>query len=183
MNIKTITIDIDGVLNSYPLCWLDYIESQTSQRFNSIDEAKKILGHDFYSKIKDKYRTSGYKSKLPINPLAPDFTKLLKHKGYNIIIITSRPFDLYPNLKKLTFDWLKANNIVFDRLEKKAELLNLGYSPTYHIDDELEHVYDFLEKDITVFLIKRKDINYEGYENYKSLKFIKNLNEILEYID
>ncbi|MES2590596.1 MAG: hypothetical protein V4608_01840 [Bacteroidota bacterium] len=181
--MKTITIDIDGVLNNYPACWLDYIELQKNQKFNSIEEAKKTLGTDVYSEIKDSYRTSGYKSKLPVNPTAPNFTRLLKEKGYNIVVATSRPFHLYPGLEKLTFDWLKANNIIFDKLERKNALLMTSYTLNCHIDDELDHVHQFLKEKINVFIIKRDDIKYEGYEDYESLRFVSNLNEVLGYIE
>ncbi len=181
---KTITIDIDGVLNNYPFCWLDYIELHEQKKFGTIDEAKLQLGTELYSQIKEQYRTSGFKSGIAINPMAPAFTKLLKEKGYTVIIATSRPFHSYPNLEKLTFDWLKSNNITFDALEKKSDHLLLKYpSIKLHIDDELDHARFFLEKEINVFIIPRADIDYKGFEKYKTLKFINELNEILNYID
>ena len=182
--MKVITLDIDGVLNNYPFCWLDYIELQQNKKFNSLTEAKEGLGQEVYSQIKESYRTSGYKGTLPVNPIAADFTKLLKQKGYKIIVSTSRPFHLYPNLEKLTFDWLKYSQITFDCLEKKSEQLLIKYPDIlFHVDDELDHTIFFLEKNINVFILRRKDINYEGYEKYKSLRFVESLNDVLAYVD
>lgn len=180
---KTITIDIDGVLNNYPFCWLNFIELHERKKFQTIQDAKTQLGLEHYSVIKEKYRTSGFKSKLPINPVAPSFTKKLKEKGYYIIIATSRPFHLYPHLEKLTSDWLIANQITFDTLERKSEKLLTKYPAiSIHIDDELDHTFFFLEKGIDVYIIRRKDLNYDGFEQHKSLKFVNDLNDILKLI-
>jgi hypothetical protein len=182
--MKAVTLDIDGVLNNYPFCWLEYIRLQRNEKFDTIDEAKKKLGQETYSQIKENYRTSGYKSTLPVNPFAAEFTKSLKQKGYEIIVSTSRPFHLYPGLEKLTLDWLKANQITFDRLEKKSERLLTDYSNIqFHVDDELDHTIFFLENDIDVFIVKRDDIKYEDYEKYKSLRFVDTLNDVLAFID
>lgn len=182
--MKIVTLDIDGVLNNYPFCWLDYIESHENKKFTSIEEAKGVLGQETYSKIKENYRTSGYKKTLPVNPVAADFTSLLKQKGYTIIVSTSRPFHLYPNLEKITYDWLKNSQIAFDHLEKKSEHLLIKYpNISFHVDDELDHTLFFLEKNINVFILRRNDINYQGYEKYKSLRFVNNLNDVLAYID
>lgn len=178
--MKTISIDIDGVLNNYPTCWLDYIELQQNEKFTSIEDAKIKLGERVYSDIKEKYRTSGHKGKIPVNPIASEFTKLLKKTGYKIIIATSRPFDLYPGLETLTLNWLKSNNIEFDFLERKKNLLLKNYNLLCHVDDELEHVYPLLKENIGVFIIQRADINYEGYENYPTLQLVNNLSDVLK---
>lgn len=179
---KTVTLDIDGVLNNYPSCWLDYIELQQKKRFVTIADAKKELGQDVYSDIKEKYRTSGYKSMLPVNPLAPAFTKFLKEKGYKIIIATSRPFDSYEGLRKLTLEWLTNNGIIFDFLEKKNETLLSNYNPLFHVDDELEHVHFFLEKKVKVFIVKRADVDYKDFEKYETLVFVNSLTDVLDHI-
>lgn len=179
---KTVTLDIDGVLNNYPTCWLDYIELEQKKRFLTIADAKKELGQDVYSEIKEKYRTSGYKSMLPVNPIAPAFTKLLKEKGYKIIIATSRPFDSYEGLRKLTFDWLVNNEITFDFLEKKNETLLSNYGPLFHVDDELDHVHFFLEKKVKVFIVKRADVYYEDFEKYETLVFVDSLADVIDHI-
>jgi hypothetical protein len=181
--MKFVILDIDGVLNNYPHCWLQYIELHNNQKFNTIEEAKKKLGEAEYKKIKHLYRTSGYKRDIPVNPEAPAFIKKLKQKGYKIIIATSRPFHLYPDLKNLTREWLQKNDILFDALEIKSEQLLTTYPGVeFHVDDELAHSHFFLEKNINVYLIKRHDIDYKDHEQHQSLKFVNTLNDILMHI-
>lgn len=182
--MKTVTLDIDGVLNDYPDCWLEYISLQKNKRYQTIEEAKADLGPDTYAEIKNSYRSSGYKSKLQVKAFASDFTKVLKDKGYRIIVATSRPFHSYPELEKLTFDWLVNNNILFDSLQRKNDQLLVNYPQVaFHVDDELDHVIFYLEKNVNVFIVKRKDIQYADYEKYSSLRFVDQLKDILAYID
>lgn len=180
--MKTVTIDIDGLLNNYPKCWLDFIYSECHEKFATIAEAKTKLGEE-YKLVKDKYRTSGYKSTLPVNPQAVTLINNLKSKGYKIIVATSRPFDKYPNLRDITFNWLKSNNFEFDVLESKNQTLIDKYNPVFHIDDELAHVMFYLENSIKVYLLKRADLTYNNCEKFETLKVITSLDEVLVNID
>ncbi len=177
------TLDIDGVLNNYPKCWLDFIELKTGKAFNSLKEAKEHLGEKDYRLIKFDYRTSGYKKELPVNPLAKEFTQNLKSNGYTIVVSTSRPFKDFPKLESLTEEWLRLNQIQFDYLESKNEaLLEKHPSIQFHVDDELDHALFFLRKNIDVYIVKRSDIDYGNVEMFPTLKFVADLNEVLYHI-
>ncbi|HEY0031084.1 MAG TPA: hypothetical protein VGC65_10020 [Bacteroidia bacterium] len=182
--MKTATIDIDGVLNNYPACWLDYISMHKKEVYATLAEAKMKLDPEEYKSIKHSYRTSGYKGTIPINSHAIAFTKSLKDMGYTIVIATSRPFHLYPGLKDLTYKWLKEGGIVFDHLEKKSpELLEKYPQIKFHIDDELDHTHFLLNAAIDVFIIRNKDVDYGNHLQYKSLKFVDSLGDVLTLIE
>ncbi|MEY2829561.1 MAG: 5 nucleotidase, deoxy (Pyrimidine), cytosolic type protein [Bacteroidota bacterium] len=179
---KFISVDIDGILNNYPICWLEFIKIQTAKSFTSTIEAKLNLGDDVYKEIKHLYRTSGYKSKLPVQPFAALATKIIESKGYSIVITTSRPFDKYDGLEELTKQWLINNSITFHHLHKKqADLLDKFPSIIAHIDDEFDHTLIFLEKNITVFLTS--DLSVVQNSKFNQSPLIKQVNNILQFAE
>ena len=72
-----------------------------------------------------------------------------KNTNGKVIIATSRPFDRYTNMKEKTLNWLNKNDIKFDLLIKKKDLLSFHYD--LHVDDDLSQILQ---------LRKKKDSNY-----------------------
>lgn len=138
---KICSIDIDGILNYYPACWVDFINRETGLNFKDKAEAKRGLSPEEYRSLKDRYRKSEFKANLPIRQSALELLKHLKDKGYLITLVTSRPFENYPLLADVTAKWLTKNNIPYDTLIKKSALLS-GKLPylDFHIDDEIEDI-------------------------------------------
>jgi hypothetical protein len=181
--MRVVTIDIDGILNNYPDCWLDYIAQETGQRFSSMKEAKSVLPEDEYKKIKSRYRTSGYKRTLPVNPGAVEVTRKLREKGFRIIVATSRPFADYPGLQELTRGWLEDNNISFDDLEKKGPAILDKYPQLeFHIDDELDHCEFLLARNIPVYIVKRRDLSYQPQDHHRTLTFLDRIEDVMSKI-
>ena len=182
--VKYCSIDIDGVLNNYPQCWLDYIEEIEHKKFATIAEARNQLGNDRYGEIKHRYRTEGRKTQLPINEAAKQLLKQLKENGFTIIISTSRPFNKYTHLEQLTFDWLKNNGFHFDFLRSKTpDLIREFYPILFHLDDEIEHASFYLQNNIHVFLIERVDLPLpENHLLIQHLTVINNVSEVFQYL-
>ena len=89
---KIVYIDIDGVLNYYPQCWLDYLNEQIDAKFSSIAEAKDTLlkaQHlTVYDQIKAEYRESSYKhSDNPPQVVQRDV--ISKRPGFTMTIVLS----------------------------------------------------------------------------------------------
>lgn len=135
---KIWSFDIDGVLNDYPKIWLDYIFNMEGLQFNSTEFAKKALGPK-YKIYKNEYRLSNYKYNVPVYSGAIKLIESLKQNGNIIYISTSRPFDLYPKMYEQTFNWLKNNNIKFDKLISK-NLLGINFNFDVHIDNEIAEI-------------------------------------------
>jgi len=118
---KVCAIDLDGVLVDYPKCWIDYINKETPHTFTTLTTAKEVLSYAEYKTLKAKYRTSGYKRTLPAIKGASKFIKDLQEKGYQVVILTSRPYRLYRRIWRDTVDWLNDHDIKPDGIIWEAE--------------------------------------------------------------
>jgi hypothetical protein len=177
-NKKVISFDIDGVLNSYPECWLKYVNKNTKRNFSSKTEAKKKLGIAKYNFLKHKYRLSDYKYSLPVEKNIIILIKKLK-KRYKLIILTTRPFKKYPKMKLKTKKWLIKKKILFDELHSKNEFILKKYPKIlFHVDDELNDCKIFLKRKIKCFLLTKKD----SKKKVKFITRIKSLDYLSNYL-
>jgi len=178
-NKECFSFDIDGVLNNYPDCWVEYINHQLGSSFNSKGEALNVLGDVEYDEIKDKYRSSGYKYTLEVNEEAKLLIDELSKK-YCICIMTTRPFHKYLDMYDKTYEWLKCNNIEFDVLASKTDF-NIKNNPNikFHIDDELEHCKIYLQYGVKCFVKGRKDSRDNEEVN---VIYVEDLLEVLLYL-
>lgn len=137
---KYFFVDIDGVLNTYPDCWLDFIYRETQKRYKTIHDAKESLSYKSYCDLKKIYRTSGYKLNLVPRAGSSHFLHMLKKYGYIVVIFTSRTIDndLFVNLSD-TINWLCYYDLVFDYIlfekEKIPYYLHIC-KPCYVVDDD-----------------------------------------------
>ncbi len=179
---KKVSIDIDGILNYYPKPWVDYLNKTLNTNYNSRIEAKQKLDSKKYSEVKDKYRNSKTKANLPVNNENVNFVNRLNELGFEINISTSRPISKskYPNLFNLTYDWLKNNNIAFDRLLFKEDSDNffskIG-AIDFHIDDDIKYALMFANKGIKTFYFNQ----YEKLTiKHELIIELENLNDIID---
>jgi hypothetical protein len=178
------SVDIDGVLNDYPYCWLEFILINTGLKFTTINEAKNNLGRDRYIEIKSNYRSSIYKENLPFAKDGVKFLNLITTLGFKIVVATSRPIKdkKYPDLHGLTMRWLNKNNInplhlVFKNLE--VSFVDEIRDIKYHIDDELKYAIPIADKNIRVFWLAKSD---EDDYFHPNITKIKSLSEIEKHI-
>ncbi len=171
---KSNCFDIDGIITDYPNCFLNFFNSTLNTNF-SIDDLKLLKDSDFslYSDIKNKYRLSKYKYSLPVNALIKDIINNLSGY-YGIVILTTRPFEKYEEMYDNTYNWLINSGINFNYLEKKNFSSFERFSPIIHIDDELDHVYEFINHfTSTNFIIKNTFVDKViGFENLDQLPLI-----------
>ena len=120
---KICYLDIDGVLNNYPKCWLDFLrekllseDSRTQYITWDLNRAKHNIPYQIYKNMKWEYRESGYKENIPADPNAETLCDRLKAMGFHICIITSRPVKEHPSLFKQTVRWLDKRRIEYDDL-------------------------------------------------------------------
>lgn len=136
---KIILVDIDGTVNSYPKCFLDWVKHDSGVDYLTIEEMKKQVGITSYQHIKYKYRMSGIKRELPVYPSSTIVLKSFKDSGWQVWFYTTRP-----KIKKVMVDtrfWLNKhfsyNQLFF--VDDKKRFLNTHVSTiSLLIDDDPE---------------------------------------------
>ena len=183
MKEKICIFDIDGVLNNYPDCYVDFVNEQLKENFNSLIEIKDSICYSDYKYIKELYRTSGYKENLPVKLFAKELLQELKIRGYYIIILSSRPVDKYNELIIQTTNWLKKNNLEYDYLmfgeEKHLDIIQKFGTVEFIVEDNRKFANNIAKHGYKVYLLDNK---YNQGETEESIKRIKSLNEIYEIL-
>jgi uncharacterized HAD superfamily protein len=178
---KLCALDIDGVLNTYPDCWVEFINAQLGTSYGTLSEAKKILSYKTYKDLKHFYRTSGYKRNLPIMDDAVRLTKALRALEYKIVIVTSRPFDDYPGLKWDTEYWLDKNGFEYDDLlhsrYKHADIVLHYPEIEFMVEDNRSFANDISRFRFKVYLLNNK---YNQGEISYGVQRVDSLDEIIQ---
>ena len=182
MENKICIVDIDGVLNYYPNCWIDFVNKTLNRCFDDLNDVKNTLSYNNYKKLKEEYRTSGYKETLPVRAEAKEMLQGLRELGYTIIIISARPVVKYPSLYKQTINWLQNNFLIYDNIMfsefKQYEIIKHYPHADFIIEDNklISTILSNLGYNV---LLLNSDYN-QGKTNDKVTR-IKNLKEALEY--
>lgn len=181
---KKISCDIDGILNTYPQCWLDYLAEKCGVRYQSVPEAK--TRESKYRMFKDEYRNSDYKAHLPMIQHNRDVINRMACSGHDIVMVTSRPIleSSYPNLFKNTKQWLEDNGVNFcnfDYKDKNAKFLDKYEGVDFHIDDDPAYAGKVAEKGYKVFLLRNDNWDFSQMSGSGNIIIINDLNEIFSY--
>ena len=160
-------IDIDGVLNYYPQCFLDW---GLEQGVNLGEKPELKL------EFKRLYRSSGAKRFIPINYESVTTLRELK-KRYVIVLLTDRP---HSQIKRIVFDtykWLDDNNIYYDFLfwsfgHSKASILRRVPNIKFIIDDSEKTCREFSDIGIKAYWFNG-DCSYDNIVSIRSLKEIE----------
>lgn len=109
---------------------------------------------------------------------AADVIRRLKEKGHKIIFITSRNDEECKGLEDFTLEYLKKNNVVYDRIllnsRDKAKVC-LENDIDIMIDDSMKHCQNVASKGIETFLFtsminKDKETMLKRVDNWKQLE-------------
>lgn len=161
-----VLIDVDNVLADYIngfLSWavhngyLDIKHTRDRRRFQYIEPKNIGLTAQAYEKLKHQFRTSTQHRFLPPMPGARQFMMSVRQMGVQIIVLTSRPIDRYPNLHGDTIHWLKMRDIPYDYIWWAADKGNLTKSKLpsnavlFAVDDEWKYVNQLREIGIRTF--------------------------------
>lgn len=178
-----VSSDIDGVINNYPKCFLDFIYKKTNRRYQTKDDAKLQIGKTGYQGLKHLYRESEYKYSLPYQQDGLAFYRKLNDNGIPLIFSTSRPFEKYPQMFAKTKAWLDASGIHFDALIKKNTLNFQRHCITHHIDDEVQHVMKLrrTNEPYSLFVINRN--SPQRFVDKNDYKIVNSFDYILDQIE
>lgn len=178
--MKACFVDLDGVLNYYPKCWLNYIYLKTGLNIKNLELAKQTLPYKSYIDLKRDYRESDYKLNLEIRDGACTFSHFLKRKEFKIIIKTQRPIKEHPCLFKGTIEWLRRNNILFDEIlfNNNNPFMVLSKYPdlSFGVDDDRHYANLLGRWGYRIFLIN----NHNQGEVGKNVTRVSTFNEIIE---
>lgn len=182
---KVCGIDIDGVLNYYPDCWVDFINDFLKTDYKDVDKAKDSITYNTYRSIKHEYRTSGIKENLKARDGASETTKRLKELGYDIIILTARPFDNYKTLMSQTIKWLDKNDIKYDSLiqdeHKHTKILEICPNMRFMVEDDGFIANCVAKWGYKVYLLENI-YNARKQKKHKDIEVVKNLKEIINLV-
>lgn len=179
-------IDLDGIIFDYPKCFIDwaYNAGYIDMRYNSTHEMKHAIGLIKWEEIKDSYRQSGIKSKLPVKHGVINFLEKLRKNGYQIIGLTARPYKQYSRIYHDTLKNLKLFNIKLDAIfwddNKCLKILKSFPNISFFLDDDLKQVNSVAELGYKVFWFPDKNEYNKEVVTHNNVIRIDDFNSILE---
>jgi hypothetical protein len=184
---EVVLFDIDGVINNYPECYIDWLKKEKNLDFKSIEEMKDKLDLKSYENLKSEYRLSGAKRSQPVIKETVELMKTLKNQGETIILFTNRPVSKYRIIYSDTLHWLKTNHIPFDAIywsdyHQKEDIYKLKFKIKFIVEDNLDNAKNFVHENHLVFLIQKNYNKDKFYKNNKLIR-IKNPLDVLRRIN
>ena len=181
-NTEIIIFDIDGVINTYPNFYLDWVYKKTGVRYENMDDIKSKMDIETYEKIKEEYRLSGEKRNQPVQKETIEAMQRLADMGETIILYTARPVSRYKRIYSDTLHWLKKNNIPFKAIFwsdlKKEDVYKLGLKIKFIVEDDADNAKFFNHEGYKVYLL---DYDHNKYYNHNLTIRISNAKEIFNY--
>jgi len=191
-----IGIDIDGVLTNYEREQLDYatkicvdegwpIDIDLSKYHETdVFNWKQEQANEFWNRYIIKYF-----SETPVRIFAPEVIEKLRQEGHKIYIITARdgygmPIEHLGEEQEITINWLKRNNIKYDKIIFESEKLQpcIENKIDVMIEDSPSNIEE-LSNEIKVIKFDcqyNKDVKnenvitaYSWYHIYKIIKEMK----------
>jgi hypothetical protein len=174
--------DLDGVFAPYPECWLEFIESRTGKRFESLDRAKQSLCHADYVKLKSEYRSSDFKYELTPRTGSSEFTRFLSDGGWFVSVATTRPAG-HRQLAIRTVRWLDRNAIHFDDIlfcETKVDVIARYPELVFGVEDEAPEANMVASLGYRIFLLSNPGNTHEGL--HRNVSLVKSFEDIMEVL-
>jgi len=180
-----IIFDIDGVINNFPQCFLDWLLTKKNLSYISVEQLKHQTDLKTYENLKTEYRLSGDKRFQPVNKETLEVMNFLKAQDETIVLFTNRPVTKYKRINADTLFWLNSNKIPFDAIywsdyQRKEDIYRLKFKIKYIVEDNLENAKNFNHEGHLVFLLEKQDNQDNLYKN-KLLVRINSAKEILNY--
>jgi hypothetical protein len=182
---EVVVFDIDGVINNFPDCFIDWVNKNKGTNFNSTEQMKDQLDLKGYQDLKTEYRLSGEKRFQPVNKDTLKLMNQLKDNGETIILFTNRPVSKYKVIYTDTLYWLHQNNIPFEAIywsdfQRKEDVYKLRFKIKFIVEDNLENTKNFNHQGLIVFLLE-KTYNQDQFYKNKHLIRINNPMELLSH--
>ena len=181
---KVCGIDIDGVLNYYPANWINFVNDREvlTKPITDLHILKNELSYNQYRITKRFFRKLGEPG--PVREGSALLTEILKGKGFQIYIITSRPFKEYPKLQGDTMKWLDKHNIQYDGIisdpDKHIRILERFPNLAFMIEDHRYYANLVAKWGYKVLLLENQ---YNMGMTEEKVTRVKSLEEVREWVD
>lgn len=190
-------IDIDQVLCDYitGICWwLHHYAGFPAEPLQRLVDAQAYINaeslkipEERWKALKHEFRVTGAKRNLPFFGGAQTFLRDLRERGLQIVILTSRPVDRYPNVYTDTLLWLERHELVYDFIwwatDKGERLIEGGLRDhaRLFVDDERRFIDQVIPLKIPCYWMRRdgfrRDVDSPIVHTVKSFK------EIVDHYD
>lgn len=195
MTKDTVVLDIDGVLADYRLgllYWIRQSVPELAQAANAhimrtdtwINADTMGVSYRKWLETLEMFRMSGGKQSIPLFEGAAEFVSWIDRRNWQLVLVTSRPIDIYSNIYRDTVEWLR-HNCLGDRLllwsKSKAEILfrlRMIDRIRFAVDDEHGHVMDYAALEVKTYWLNHYNV-VMGILNH--VTEVKNLVEIVKH--
>lgn len=151
-----VALDIDGTLGDYHLHFIRFAEQWVGRKLPSPTEMTggvklyKYLGisKSTYRRIKLAYRQGGMKRSMPVYWGAGELTKMIRKKGCQVWICTTRPYLSLDNIEPDTRHWLRDrahaqfDNVLFGEHKYRDLVKAVGRDRVVMVVDDLPEMVD-----------------------------------------
>ena len=196
---KILAVDIDGVLADWFGGLLEYAEQHFERRFH-----KSLLDNHHISAVKSFRLSKADEEELKTGFIESGGYRTLRslggqptlsaarHKGYKVILLTSRPERRHRRIHGDTIDWLHTCECPYDLIffgANKTDVIAEEISPgriSYLIEDRLDNAIAVAKHypETTVILINRPyNVNISGDERYENILRVNNWNDINQILE
>jgi uncharacterized HAD superfamily protein len=174
-NIKLLCVDMDDTISDLA-AWVEHLAKLNGGGGGDHWELLERQKHAFYQQ--------GRFREMPPIEGAPEGMRLLKERGYTIVIVTARPQWQYKRLYADTLQWLAAHDVPFDHIlfgKDKVEAVFQHLRPAWpvaFIEDHPRNALALAEASIPVLLLdnpRNRDV-----KAHEAIKRVMNWKEILE---
>lgn len=197
-------VDIDNVLCDYSCGIVQWMLNEPEcrllvgvERLETLRESPRYINADvlgirdeFWKNIKHQFRVSGGKRTLPVLPDARPFLQSLHGRNLQIVLLTSRPIDRYPNIYTDTLLWLQENELPFDfvwwSLDKAERVLegDLRQYVKMVVDDDMKYLRPFLDLGLQCYHVDRyNDPVTRAATTSPLLHPVTSLREVIVHLD
>jgi len=181
-----VALDIDGVLADYPRSFQNFIQRHTGvyielQGYDLYHEYGDVIGHEKVAELKNQYRETGEKLRIPLCEGAVDFCNQIHSAGYSIVFLTARPYKQYKRIYSDTLTWLEKNGlkksgdmIIFDE-DKNYRAVRELPEIKFMVEDNGKFAVNIAQLGLPVYLVDKK---YNQGIEHKNITRINKLKEI-----
>jgi len=160
-----VAVDLDGVLNDYPRCFLDWARLDVEDWevpgefvFSSTAALRRELGALGYQNLKDRYRESGAKREQGVREGARELLDGLRAAGLTAVVLSARPYWRVSRIYADTLEWLnrsalRADAVLFDR-EKHRRILRDFPGTVAVVEDDPAVAREVLAAGVPVVLVE-----------------------------
>jgi NTP pyrophosphatase (non-canonical NTP hydrolase) len=193
---KIALVDIDGVLCDYYngfLNWLLHSGHMMSHQVEKIRAQNRYisaqalgLSKGQFRELKHEFRACGAKASMPVCKGADVFLAELRHQGYTICLVTSRPIEQYPNMRADTQFWLEENQLFHDFVwwsHHKIDIVEARHAlerVELAVEDDPAYALPYAESGIFTFLVRTP--YFKDCARHHNLRTVNNLEEITEHV-